>query len=173
MEKWQTDDMSAFEALFHQYEKLVYRTAYLVVGDREEAKDILQEVFVSVWKWRQTFDPQKGKFTTWLHRITINQCSKKRRKKQPVFLSLEEIEDKGFQTEASEFPEEVMITREEYERLMKVLNSLNAKHRSVLVLRYFNDLSYCEIAQVIDVPLGTVKSRLNQALKLLREQLCA
>ena len=172
IEQWHSGDADAFEALFRQYEKLVSRTAYLITGDTEEAKDVMQEVFVSVWKWRHTFNPRKGKFTTWLHRITVNQCSKKRRKKQPVFLSLEEIEDKGFQMEASEFPEEVMITREEYERLMKALNSLNAKHRSVLVLRYFNDLSYYEIAQVIDIPLGTVKSRLNQALKSLREQLC-
>jgi len=172
IEQWQSGDATAFESLFHKYEKLVFRTAYLITGDDDEAMDILQEVFVSVWKWRHTFNPRKGKVTTWLHRITVNQCSRKHRKKQPVFLSLEEIEEKGFQLEASEFPDEVMITREEYKRLMEALNSLDAKHRSVLVMRYFNELSYDEIAQVIDIPLGTVKSRLNQALKSLRGQLC-
>jgi len=87
IEQWHSGDADAFEALFRQYEKLVSRTAYLITGDTEEAKDVMQEVFVSVWKWRHTFNPRKGKFTTWLHRITVNQCSKKHRKKQPVFLS--------------------------------------------------------------------------------------
>jgi len=171
IEKWQSGDISAFEVLFHQYEKLVFRTAYLMTGNREEAEDVLQEVFVSVWKSRHTFNPTRGKITTWLHRITVNQCARKHRKKQPVFLSLEERSPDFPDMKRQEQPEEVLVTKQEYERLIKAMNSLDSKHRSVLVLRYFNDLSYGEIAQVVGVPLGTVKSRINQALKSLREQL--
>lgn len=173
IEKWQSGDMSAFEALFQQYRGLVFKTAYLMTGSREEAEDILQEVFVSVWKSRHTFSPMKGKLTTWLHRITINQSSK-HRKKQPAFLSLEKVIEAGFhlpETKRSELPEESLINKSEYEELMKALNSLDSKHRPVLVLRYLNDLSYSEIAQVLDIPLGTVKSRINHALRSLREQL--
>ena len=174
MEKWQSGDMSAFEALFQQYQGLVFKTAYLMTGNRQEAEDILQEVFVSVWKSRHTFNPTKGKLTTWLHRITINQCARIHRKKQPALLSLEKVTEEGFQLQAaenSELPDESLISKSEYEELMKALNSLDSKHRPVLVLRYFNDLSYDEIARVLDIPLGTVKSRINQALRSLREQL--
>jgi len=171
VEKWQSGDMVAFEALFRQHERLVFRTAYLITGDKEEAEDVLQEVFVSVWKSRHTFNPTRGKLTTWLHRITVNQCARKRRKKQLAFLSLEERRLDLPDTKRRELPEEVCVTKWEYERLMKALNSLGSKHRPVLVLRYFNDLSYDEIAQVLGIPLGTVKSRINQALRSLREQL--
>lgn len=174
IEKWQSGDMSAFEALFQQYQRLVFKTAYLMSGSREEAEDVLQDVFVTVWKSSHTFNPAKGKLTTWLHRITVNQCMSKHRKKQAPTFSLEKARMDGFdlvETRNSELPEELALSRLEYERLIKAMNSLNGKHRPVLVLRYFNDLSYNEIAQVLDIPLGTVKSRINQALKSLRGQL--
>lgn len=169
--KWQSGDMSAFEALFQQYQGLVFKTAYLMTGNKEEAKDVLQEVFVSVWKSRHTFNPRKGKLTTWLHRITVNQSLSRQRKRQPTFLSLEERSLDLPDMKCQELSEEALVTKWEYERLIKAVNSLDGKHRSVLVLRYFNDLSYVEIAQVVDIPLGTVKSRINQALRSLREQL--
>jgi len=174
IEEWQSGDMSAFEALFQQYQGLVFKTAYLMTGNREEAKDVLQEVFVTVWKSRHTFNPAKGKITTWLHRITVNRCVSKHRKKQAPTFSLEKVRMGGFdlvEIRNSELPEELAQSRLEYERLIKAMNSLDSKHRPALILRYFNDLSYDEIAQVLDIPLGTVKSRINQALKSLRGQL--
>jgi RNA polymerase sigma-70 factor (ECF subfamily) len=68
-------------------------------------------------------------------------------------------------------PEEIAITRMEYERLLRAMEALEAKHRSVLVLRYFNDLSYQEIAGALQIPLGTVKSRLNQSLRVLKARM--
>lgn len=166
--------MSAFEVFFQQYQGLVFKTAYLMTGSREEAEDILQEVFVTVWKSRHTFDPAKGKITTWLHRITVNRCVSKHRKKQLVLLSLDEARADGFhlpETTSSELPDESLISKSEYEELMKALNSLDSKHRPVLVLRYFDELSYDEIAKVLGIPLGTVKSRINHALRSLQGQL--
>ncbi len=171
VEKWQSGDVGAFEALFHQYQKLVFRTAYLITGDAEVALDVMQEVFVSVWKSRHTFNPEKGKLTTWLHRITVNRCSGRRR--QPPVFSLEQAEDKGFELPGGDVPAEALITKEEYARLMKALAALDIKHRSVVVLRYFNELSCEEIAKAIEIPLGTVKSRLHYALKSLRQELSA
>jgi RNA polymerase sigma-70 factor (ECF subfamily) len=163
--EWQSGDASAFETLYQQYKNLVFKNAYLITGSREDSQDILQEVFVSVWRSRQTFNPDKGNLTTWLHRITINKCLEKQRKKKLTFASLEKVDLP--QTQSSD---EVLVNRQEYERLIEAMNSLNTKHRVVLVLRYFNDMSYEEIAQTVGVPLGTVKSRINQALKLLRGQ---
>ena len=167
-------DISAFESLFRQYQTMVFKTAYLMVGDEEEAKDVLQEVFITVWKSRNTFDPAKGKLSTWLHRIVVNQCLMRHRKKQPVAVSLEEARDSGFdlpETRNAELPEELSMSRWEYQRLMAAIDSLNGKYRPVFILRYFNDLSYDEIAQVMGIPLGTVKSRLNSAIKTLRRVL--
>ena len=163
--RWQSGDAGDFESLFRQYERLVFKTAYLITGAREEAEDILQEVFVSVWKSRQTFNPSKGKLTTWLHRITVNKCMERRRKKKLASVSLEGLDLPGAQT-----TDDILVSRQEYERLIEAMNSLDTKYRVVLILRYFDDLSYEEIAQAVSIPLGTVKSRLNQALKLLRGQ---
>jgi RNA polymerase sigma-70 factor (ECF subfamily) len=163
--EWQSGNATAFEALFQQYKNLVFKNAYLITGSREEAEDILQEVFVSVWRSRQTFNPDKGKLTTWLYRITVNKCLEKQRKKKLIFVSLEKVDLP--QTQSSE---EVLVNKQECERLIEAMNSLNTKHRVVLVMRYFNYLSYEEIAQTVGAPLGTVKSRINQALRLLRGQ---
>ncbi len=173
LDKWQSGDMAAFEALFRQYEKLVFRTAYLITGSKEAAEDALQEAFVSVLRSRHTYDPDKGKLTTWLHRITVNQCSRGKARKAPSIISLEEkgidLPEMNHQSQ----PDDVLINKLEYDRLLKAMDSLDTKHRSVLVLRYFNDLSYQEIAEALEIPLGTVKSRLNQSLRYLKEQMNA
>jgi len=171
IEKWQHGDVNAFEMLYRQYEKLVFRTAYLITGSKEAAEDALQEVFVSVWRSRHTYDPSKGKLTTWLHRITVNQCSRDKARKVPAVVSLEE---KGIdlpEMKHSYQTEDVLINKLEYDRLLQAMDSLDTKHRSVLVLRYFNDLSYQEIAEALEIPLGTVKSRINQSLKYLKAQM--
>jgi len=171
IQKWQSGDMGAFETLFCQYEKLVFRTAYLITGSKEEADDTLQEVFLSVWKSRHTFNPTRAKFSTWLHRITINRCASKHRKKQLACLSLEGGSLDRPDMNCQELPEEMLANKWECDRLIEVLNSMDIRHRTVIVLRYFNQLSYDEIAQVAHIPLGTVKSRINQALKYMRQQL--
>jgi len=167
MEKWQTGDIAAFEALFREYEKVVFKNAFLITGRREDAEDALQEVFTSVWRSRHTYDPSKGKLSTWLHRITVNECMRKRRKKTPAYLALDEIEVADKQPPI----EDRLSDRTDYERLTRAMDALDAKHRTVLVLRYFNDLSYEEVAKAVGIPLGTVKSRINHALKALRTKL--
>jgi RNA polymerase sigma-70 factor (ECF subfamily) len=170
IENWQTGDVAAFEMLFRQYEKLVYRTAYLITGSKETAEDALQEVFVSVWKSRHTYNSSKGKLSTWLHRITVNQCSKKKPGKTPIIVSLEE-EGIDLPDMNHSQPNEVLVNKLEYDKLLRAMDALDTKHRSVLVLRYFNDLSYQEIGKVLEIPLGTVKSRLNKSLQYLKEQM--
>jgi RNA polymerase sigma-70 factor (ECF subfamily) len=172
-ENWQHGDVSAFEALYRQYEKLVFRTAYLITGSKEAAEDALQEVFVSVWKSRHTYDPSKGKLITWLHRITINQCSRGKARKAPVAVSLEGKDIDLPEMKHSHQPEDALINKMEYDRLLRAMDALDTKHRLILVLRYFNDLSYQEISEALEIPLGTVKSRLNQSLRYLKEKMNA
>ena len=162
-----------FEKTFQQYKDTVFKTAYLIVGNVQEAEDILQEVFVKVYEAVGTFDPQKGSMSTWMHRITVNQCISQKRKKRAVSYSSEEMEERGFElTDPSdELPEEMVIQREEVANMWQAVKSIDAKHRAVLALRYFDGLSYDEIAQTLNIPLGTVKSRLNVAIKNLRTEM--
>ena len=171
IDKWQAGDMNAFEAIFKQHKWLVFKNAALMTGSREEAEDILQDVFMTVWKSPQAFNPDKGKFVTWLHRITVNRCISNHRRKEPALLPLDEATPDLPGVNSQDLPEEALISKLEYERLIKTLNRLDSKHRPVLVLRYFNDLSYRDIADALDIPVGTVKSRLYNALCTLRGQM--
>ncbi len=165
MEAWQTGDMAAFEAFFRENERAVFKNAYLITGSREDAEDVLQDVFTSVWKSRHTFDSSKGKVSTWLHRITVNECMRKRRKDRPAMLRVDPELVEG------SMPVSKIDNVEDTESLTLALNGIEAGQRAALVLRYFNDLPYDEIARALDVPLGTVKSRINHGLKKLRAQM--
>ncbi|MFC1865361.1 RNA polymerase sigma factor [Chloroflexota bacterium] len=167
MEKWQQSDLLAFEELYQQHKRLVFKNALLITGSKDDAEDVIQDVFIAVWRYRETFDSTKAKFTTWLHRITVNESTRKR-KKNNDFTFFDELD---FPDVSGRQPEEILVTKTEYESLLKMLNELDKKHRSVVVLKYFNDLSYSDIAEILNIPLGTVKSRLNHALTCLKERL--
>lgn len=171
LEKWQTGDMEAFEALFLQNKELVLKTAMLITNNAEEAEDVLQEVFMNIWRKRHTFDSIKGKFTTWLYRITINQSINRYRRKKPIIVSIGEINRDQSSAFPRDLPEEALEINWEYKKLMKAVDLLDNKHRLVLVLRYINDLSIKEVAEVLGIPVGTVKSRTYNALKSLHRQI--
>lgn len=156
----QTGNREAFAAVFEQYKNLVYKTAYLILGDAHEAEDALQEVFLLVHKSLTSFDARKGAFTTWLHRITLNFCLNHRRRKHHP--SLEDV----LPTPATHFPGAQLA---EEDSLWRATRSLSDKLQAVVILRYYWELPYAEIASILDVPLGTVKSRLDLALKTLRK----
>jgi len=160
----QSGDREAFAILFEQYKNLVYKTAYLMLGESTEAEDTLQEIFVQVYKSLSGFDPAKAAFTTWLYRVTFNYCLNHRRKKRPFTLPLEDISP----ALKSEFPSARLA---EEEVLQQAIGRLTDRQRAVVILRYFWDVPYAEIAQILDIPLGTVKSRLDLALKTLRKDI--
>mgnify|MGYP000116292337 CR=1 FL=1 len=170
IQRCQAGDAEAFATLFHQYQRLVYQTAYLLLGDTQAAEDALQEVFVKVHRSLATFDPTKGAFNTWLRRITVNHCLNARRRRaiwpfSPPDCSVL-VEDRP-----SFLPEELALSREQAAAVWQAVQRLSPKLRVVVILRYYEELPYQEIAQVLDVPLGTVKWRLHEALKALRTEL--
>ena len=160
----QSGDREAFATLFEQNKNLVYKTAYLMLGDPTEAEDALQEIFVRVYRSLPGFDPGKAAFTTWLYRVTFNYCLNHRRKKHPFTLPLDELSPPL----RSEFS---VAQLAEEEVLQQAIGKISDKQRAVVVLRYFWDLPYAQIAQILEIPLGTVKSRLDLALKTLRKVL--
>lgn len=159
-------DQDAFAIIFERYKNLVYRTAYLMLNEPEEADETLQEVFLKVFQSLSNFQPSKASFTTWLYRITINYCLNQRRKKRFTFLSLEwawrdNHRALSFQNSYPEEDEEIHLA----------LTRLSDKLRAVIVLRYYGELSYADIAKSLDIPIGTVKSRLDLGLRTLRREL--
>ena len=159
-------DIDAFSRLFEDHKNLVYKTAYLMLGSEADAEEALQEVFLRVYKSLTSYDSQKGAFSTWLHRITINYCLGRRRKQRLSFQPLEE----EHQELASEPGETNPALLSEKKLVREMIEQLDGKHRAVLVLRFYSGLPYAEIASILGIPLGTVKSRLVLALKTLRQQ---
>ena len=153
-------DREAFAGLFEQYKNLVYKTAYLMLDDTHEAEDALQEVFMLLHRALPDFDPRRAGLSTWLHRITINHCLNRRRGHRPVLVPLDEVSG------GSEFPGARLAERD---AVWQAVRRLSDKQQAVVVLRYYWELSYAELAQVLEIPLGTVKSRLDLALKTLRK----
>lgn len=163
----QAGDEGAFAALFQQYKNLVYKTAYLMLGSAEEAEDVLQEVFVQVHKSLSTFQASKGAFTTWLHRLTVNHCLNRRRRRHLSVVSLDEVSPSSL----TGHPPSLESRLGEDEMIQQAVSRLSEKLRAVVILRYYWEFSYAEMAQILGIPVGTVKSRLNLALKALRKDL--
>jgi RNA polymerase sigma-70 factor (ECF subfamily) len=162
----ETGDPEAFRLLFERYKNLVFRSAYLMLDDAPDAEDVLQEVFVLVHRHLSSYRPEKGAFTTWLYAITANQCRNRRRVKRVLTIPLSWIQDfrgRANMDEASDLDRKQPI--------LQALDKLSPKVRDVVILRYYNELSYAEIAEVLAVPIGTVQSRLNWGLKKLRQEL--
>lgn len=159
----QAGDDEAFAALFHKHKNLVFKTAYLMLGSASEAEDLLQDVFIEVYRSLRNYQPSKANFTTWLYRITVNDCLNHKRGRRWILLPLDEATatHAGSHTEKLDMDDEVW----------RAISRLSPKLRAVVILRYYSELSYAEVTQVLNLPLGTVKSRLNQALQMLRSDL--
>jgi len=161
-------DEAAFEQLVRRHQRYVLNLAYRVLGDYAEAEDVAQEAFVRAWRGLSGFRGQ-ARFTTWLYRIVHNLCLNRlpglRRELLQVEL-LEEVLD-----DPAPSPPDLFEARERVAFLHAELDRLPEKYRLVLTLRYLQGLSYAEIAAALDVPMGTVKTHLHRARRLLREQL--
>ena len=170
----QAGDDEAFRLLFEQYKNLVHRTTYLTLGSAADADDILQEVFLQVHRSLDSYDPRRGSFSTWLYRITVNRCLNQRRSR-PAAVSLDEIAgEEGTIPGAGAASQSATSLAERYatdDSVRSALDRLNPKLRVVVILRHYWDLSYAEIAEIMELPLGTVKSRLNTAMQQMRHDL--
>ncbi len=181
----QAGDHDAFRQMFEQYKNLVSRTTYLTLGTAADADDILQEVFLQVHRSLEGYDPARGAFSTWLYRITVNRCLNWRRRGSHAPASLDEIAAAGHAADdadtgaAGGAPPAARTlvahpTADRYETddsVRRALDRLSRKLRVVVILRHYWDLSYAEIAEITDLPLGTVKSRLNIAMRQMRDDL--
>jgi RNA polymerase sigma-70 factor (ECF subfamily) len=168
---------AAFDALFRRHHDRVFNTAYRVMGDRALAADVTQETFLTVLNKSRRFDFRSA-FTSWLYRVTVNLCiDVKRKRNRRRSLSLSEPETAGrvegstAHPNAAPDPETAARGKELAALVSKAIGKLNPRLSVVVVLRYTEGLGYEEIADVLEVPLGTVKSRLNRAHAALEADL--
>ena len=171
----QAGDTEAFEPLVEKYKRKVFRLAYQVLRDQEEALDVAQEAFVKAFRALPAFKGDSA-FYTWLFRITMNVALDRKRQRATRVKSLgtddvtpEELERTAVSTDPD--PEDVATGAERRERIRQGLDSLSEHHRTIIILSDIEGLQYREIAEVLGIPMGTVMSRLHHARKRLREVL--
>lgn len=163
-------DDDAFAALYERYGALVYRTAFLMLGDVGHAEELTQDVFTRLYRRLDEYKPERGAFTTWLHSITVNACLNARRR-WLAWLSLDRAYTHGFDLSDERQSLDLALRNEEQRRIWRAVQQLPFKLRAVVVLRYYHDLSYAELATALGCPIGTVRSRLHAAHARLREAL--
>ncbi len=172
----QKGDVQAFRHLVEHYEDRIYGLACSILGDPEAARDAAQEAFVRVYKALGNFEGRSS-FYTYLYRITTNVCLTfaQREQRRPDRVSIEGMQevnemtlDRFLGTDEPQNDIERIGLREE---IQKVLDYLSPEHRAVVVLKDIEELSQEEIADVLDISVGTVKSRLSRARARLRDLL--
>lgn len=166
----QNGDMGAFDQLFGRHKELVYNVARRMMGNEDDALDLLQEVFLRLYQKIDKFRPKPASFSTWLYRFTMNICIdelRKRKKNGNTMMLNEEISETQFGNRV-DTPEENAISMDAERQIYKAMNSLRDKERAIIVLRYMEGLSYQEISEIFRCSVGRVKSRLHEARQKLK-----
>lgn len=162
----QEGDRAAFETLFNLYRDDVFRFAYLVVRDTNQAQDVVQESFLKIYRSVDKFQ-FRSSFRSWLYRIVVNEAVSLQRKKRLIELpGLDLVREEPNVHDRQ--TEDVVVEAEERRTLRWAIDQLDPVHRSVVILKYYHEFSDPEIAQVLGCPPGTVKSRLHRARDLIR-----
>ena len=170
VERAKAGDVEAFEVLTSEHQKYIYNVILRIIFDREEALDLTQETLLKAYLNIKKFK-ENSSFRTWLYRIAVNSAIdylRKRNVERSNFRKIEEFENevKDFET-----PEEVVDKKLTAEIVMKEINKLPIDYKVVLILRDIEGLNYEEISKIMNLNLGTVKSRLWRARNLLKERI--
>lgn len=169
-------DHNAFGEVVEIYKDKVFQICFRMLGNRQEAEDLSQEAFVRAFVNIRSFNIDM-KFSTWLYRIATNLCIDRLRKKKPdYYLDAEVPGSEGlnmYSQIASDMaiPEEEVESLELQETIQAEIMKLPEKYRSVIVLKYIEELSLKEISEILDLPVGTVKTRIHRGREALRKQL--
>ncbi|MHB1377807.1 MAG: RNA polymerase sigma factor [Candidatus Humimicrobiaceae bacterium] len=174
--KSKNGDKAAFEILVKRYSKYVYTTAFFMIRDSHEAEDISQEVFVKVYLSIGGFRGLSS-FKTWLRKLTVNTCIDKIRLKSKTSdkkVSLDSLIEEGKEILLYEFNQNVekfFQDKETVNDVLKIVVNLDESYRIPLILRDLQDYSYIEIAEILKKPVGTIKTNIHRARKIIKDLL--
>lgn len=163
-------NQEAFAKLVEAYQVPVYNLAYRMLGSAAEAEDATQETFLRVYTRFDTYDPAR-KLSSWILSIASHHCVDRLRRRHDSTVSMEEIMAWRWVPDERPQPEERVVTRERSREMRRILEALPPQYRLVVVLRYWYDLSYEEIADVTDSTTSAVKSRLHRARQVIASML--
>jgi len=174
IERFQDGDLYAFDLIVKRYKNQLMNFVYRFLGNSEEAEDLVQETFLRVYRNRRAYQ-KVAKFSTWIYTIAGNLAKTElRKRKRRKFFSISELgyaeKDYDISDEAYN-PEKDVDSRMKEEIIHREINQLSPKFRQVILLRDVQQLSYEEISQIVKIPLGTVKSRVNRGRLKLQEKL--
>ncbi len=171
IEKALRGDSAAFGQLVCKYQDRLFNTVLHVAGSREEAEDVAQEAFVQAYVKLSSFQGNSA-FYTWLYRIAFNVAvSRRRRKKNEVSIHAVGQNSPREPADDAEPPTEQLLRQERSSQVHTALATLSDEHRTILVLREMEGFEYEQISEILDLPTGTVRSRLHRARLQLRDQL--
>ncbi|WP_077605005.1 RNA polymerase sigma factor SigW [Oceanobacillus sojae] len=169
-------DQSAFSDVVAFYQDKIYQHCYRMLGNKHEAEDMAQEAFIRAFMNIDSFDENR-KFSTWLYRIATNLTIDRMRKRKPDYHLDAEVKgtdglDMYSQLASTErLPGEEVESRELQRYIHHEISQLPSKYRSIIMLRYLEEFSLKEISEILDVPLGTVKTRIHRGREALRKRL--
>jgi RNA polymerase sigma-70 factor (ECF subfamily) len=174
VERALTGDPEAFGELVRRWERRIFALTYGMLGREEDARDATQETFLAAFRNLRGFRGE-AKVSSWLHRIAVNQCiSRQRRAKVRNEAALDDEQEKdagNFAAPLSYSPARTVEKRQTTDAVRRAVNSLPLELRQVVVMKEFEELTFREIAEILDLPLSTVKSRLYTALQQLHMRL--
>ena len=173
--QFQNEDKGAYVEIVMRYKDRLVNFLYRFTGNRETAEDISQETFLKLYKNKDKYS-EIAKFSTWLYTIALNEArSNFRKENKHSAVSINDFYEDShndYQIRSDDYnPEEDANAETESFYIQKAINSLNEIHREIIVLRDIEELDYEEIAKTLDIPLGTVRSRINRARESLKVSL--
>lgn len=165
----QQGSLDALGALYDRHRAMVYRTALVITGDTEAASDLLQDVFLRLYRFADRIDPGRP-IEPWIYRMTANLSYTWVKRNRRILQPLEDLAE-WLAGSSKNHPYEAVEQRDDWDHVQLAVSSLPLPQRVVVVLYYLNDLSLQEISEILDVPVGTVKSRLHYGRQALKKSL--
>lgn len=179
VQKYLDGDASRFNILIQRWQKRIFNFVYRNIGDYEEARDLTQDTFAKAFLKLKELD-DAARFSSWLYKIALNECRmafRRTRGRQKIPIEIyhqteaQEVELGRMMAEREDSPEQSLQKREAAERLHEVFRMIPEEQRLVIVMKEYEDLKFHEIAQILELPLSTVKSRMYLGLKTLKRLL--
>src|ERR1043165_3464678 len=171
VERALSGDADAFGEIVRRWERRIFALTYGILGREEDARDATQETFLAAFRNLRGFRGE-AKVSSWLHRIAVNQClTRQRRAKVRNESALDDAPETEFAATVAESPASVAEGRQRTVAVRRALNGLPLELRQIVVMKEFEELTFREIAETLELPLSTVKSRLYTGLKQLQLRL--
>ena len=170
---FQDGDAAAFDQLVGRWDRKIHGAIYRIVGADEDTRDLCQEAFLKAYRGLGGFK-REARFSSWLYQIAVNVCRDRlRRRRGKTAVSLDEIEERqdGALRAATPSPLDLVEARDLRQLVEEAMATLRAEEREVVILKEYQELTFPEIAEALEVPLSTVKTRLYRGLAQLRHEL--